>query len=71
MCGKLLREKYQLRDRFGKPTQLGRVIEDLLDEDLCENTANTVCSKCRYALLHLEKLKKEYDQIKSSLKTQL
>jgi len=61
VCSKPLKEKYQLRDRFGKPTQLGRVIEDLFDKNLCENTASTVYSKCRYSLSHLEKLKREYD----------
>ena len=71
VCSKPLKEKYRLRDRFGKPTQLGRMIEDPLDEDLCENTASTVCSKCRYSLLHLEKLKREYDQLKGNLKTHL
>ncbi len=71
VCSKALKEKYRLRDYFGKATQLGRVVEDLLDEDLRENTANSVCSKCRYALLHLEKLKRECDALKGNLKTQL
>ena len=58
-------------DRFGKPTQIGTVIVNLLDEALCENTAGTVYRKCRYDLLRLEKLKKEYEEVKSLLKTRL
>ena len=72
VCGaELKREKYRLRDIFGKTTQLGRIEKDLLGEDLCENTANTVCSKCRYALIRLEKLKGEYEGLASKLKRQL
>ena len=56
-----------MRDRFGKPTQLGTVIVNLLDEALCRNTPSR---KCRYDLLRLEKLK-EYEEVKSQLKTQL
>ena len=59
-----------MRDRFVKPTQLGTVIVNLFDEALCENTASTVCQKCRYDLLCLEKMK-EYEEVKSQLKTQL
>ena len=65
------REKYRLCDNFGKTTQLGRVVKDLLGEDLCENTVNMVCSKCRYALIQLEKLKGEYEALASKLKRQL
>ena len=32
VCSKVLMEEYRVRDRFGKPTQLGRVIANLLDE---------------------------------------
>ena len=67
---KVLKEAYRVRDRFGKPTQLGTVIVNLLDEALCKNTPSTVCRKCRYDLLCLEKLK-EYKEVKSQLKTQL
>ena len=65
------REKYRLRDTFGKTMQLGREVKDLLGEDLCENTANTVFSKYRYALIRLEKLKGEYEALGSKLKKQL
>ena len=34
----LKREKYCLRDKFGKPTQLGRVVKDLVEQDLCNIT---------------------------------
>ena len=71
MCSKVLKEAYRVRDRFGKPTQLGTVIVNLLDEALCANTPSTVCRKCRYDLLRLEKLKKEYEEVKNQLKTQL
>ena len=67
----LKREKYRLRDKFGKPTQLGRVIKDLVEQDLCDITTIVVCSKCRYSLLHLEKLRKDYDTLKCKLKKQL
>ena len=70
-CSKVLKEAYRVRDRFGKPTQLGTVIVNLLDEALCENTPSTVRRKCRYDLLCLEKLKEEYEEVKSQLKTQL
>ena len=70
VCSKVLKEAYRVRDRFGKPAQLGTVIVNLLDEALCENTPSTVCRKCRYDLLRLEKLK-EYEEVKSQLKTQL
>ena len=71
LCSKVLKEAYRVRDRFGKPTQLGTVIVNLLDDALCENTPSTVCRKHRYDLLRLEKLKKEYEEVKSQLKTQL
>ena len=71
VCSKVLKEAYRVRDRFGKPTQLETVVVNLLDEALCENTPSTVCRKCRYDLLRLEKLKKEYEEVKSQLKTQL
>ena len=48
VCSKVLKEAYRVRDRFGKPMQLGTVIVNLLDEALCENTPSTVCRKCRY-----------------------
>ena len=67
----MLKEAYRVCDRFGKPTQIGTVIVNLLDEALCENTSSIVCRKCRYDLLRLEKLKKEYEDVKSQLKTQL
>ena len=67
----MLKEAYRVQDKFGKPTQLGTVIVNLLDEALCENTPSTVCRKCRYELLRLEKLKKEYEEVKGNLKTQL
>ena len=70
LCSKVFKEAYRVRDRFGKPTQLGTVIVNLLDEALCENTPSTVCRKCRYDVLRLEKLK-EYEEVKSQLKTQL
>ena len=70
LCSKVFKEAYRVRDRFGKPTQLGTVIVSLLDEALCENTPSTVCRKCRYDVLRLEKLK-EYEEVKSQLKTQL
>ena len=44
---------------------------NLLDEALCENTPSTICRKCRYKLLRLKKLKKEYEEVKGNLKTQL
>ena len=65
MCSKVLKEAYRVRDRFVKPSQLGTVIVNLLDEALCENTPSTVCRKCRYDLLRLEKLKKEDEEVKS------
>ena len=71
LCSKVLKEAYRVCDRSGKPTQIGTVIVNLLDEALCENTPSTVCRKCRYDLLHLEKLKKEYEEVKSQLKTTL
>ena len=71
LCSKVLKEAYRVCDRFGKPTQIGTVIVNLLDEALCENRPSTVCRKCRYDLLRLEKLKKEYEEVKSQLKTQL
>ena len=71
VCSKVLMEEYPVRDRFGKPTQLGRVIANLLDEAFCENTPSTVCRKYRYELLRLEKLKIEYEENKGNLKTQL
>ena len=71
LCSKVLKEAYRVRDRSGKPTQVGTVIVNLLDEALCENTPSTVCRKCRYDLLRLEKLKKEYEEVKSQLNTQL
>ena len=46
----LKREKYRLRDKFGKPTQLGRVVKDLVEQDLCDITTIVVCSKCKYSL---------------------
>ena len=52
-------------------TQLGRVIANLLDEALCKNTPSTVCRKCRYKLLCIEKLKIKYEENKGNLKTQL
>ena len=61
LCTKPLGEKYRLQDKFRNPTQLGRLIEELLDEQLCEVAPGTVCSKCRSNLLHLDKLKREYD----------
>ena len=70
LCSKVLKEAYRVLDRSGKPTQVGTVIVNLLDEALCENTPSTVCRKCRYDLLRLEKLK-EYEEVKSQLKTQL
>ena len=48
---KVLKEAYRVQDRFGKPTQLGTVIVNLLDEALCENMPSTVSRKCRYNLL--------------------
>ena len=71
MCSRVLKEAYRVRDRFGKPMQLGTVIVNLLDEALCEYTPSTICRKCRNKLLHLEKLKKEYEEVKGNLKTQL
>ena len=71
VCSKVVMEEYQVRDRIGKPTQLGRVIANLLDEALCENTPSIVCRKCRYKLLRLKKLKIEYEENKGNLKTQL
>ena len=59
-----------MRDKFGKPTQLGSVIEDLLEDDHCENITRTVYRKCRYELLHLGKLKREYKELKGKLKSQ-
>ena len=47
----LKREKYRLRGKFGKPTQLGRVVKDLVEQDLCDIATIVVCSKCRYSLL--------------------
>ena len=35
VCSKVLKEAYRVRDRFGKSTQLGTVIVNLLDEALC------------------------------------
>ena len=64
-------EDYPVRDRFGKPMQLGRVIANLLDEAFCENTPSTICCKCRYKLLCLEKLKIKYEENKGNLKNQL
>lgn len=60
-----------MRDKLGKPTQLGRLIEDLLEEDQCKNITRTVCQKCRYKLLHLRKFKREYEELKGNLKSQL
>ena len=57
LCSKVLKEAYRVRDRLGKPTQLGTVIVSLLGEALCKNTPSTVFRKCRYDLLRLEKLK--------------
>ena len=42
---------------------------NLLNEALCVNAPSTVCCKCRYELLCLEKLKKEYDEVKDNLYT--
>ena len=39
VCSRVLKEAYRVRDRFGKPTQLGTVIVKLLDEALCENSS--------------------------------
>ena len=38
VCSKVLKKAYRVRDKFGKPTQLGTVRVNLLDEALCENT---------------------------------
>ena len=70
MCSKVLNEAYRVQDRFGKPAQLGRVIVNLLDEAVCENTPNSICQKCRYELVRLEKLK-EYEEVQGNQKTQL
>ena len=42
VCSKMLMEECRVQDRFGKPTQLARVIVNLLDEAFCENTPSTV-----------------------------
>ena len=46
------------------------MIEDLLEDNPCENITRTVYRKCRYELLHLEKLKREYKELKGNLKSQ-
>ena len=33
VCSLVLKEAYRVRDKFGKPTQLGSVIEDQLEDD--------------------------------------
>ena len=71
VCSKVLKEAYRVRDKFGKPTQLGSVIEDLLEDDPCEDITRTVYRKCRYELLHLGKLKREYKELKGNPKDQL
>ena len=42
VCSKVLQETYRVRDRFGKPTQLGRVIENLLGEALWERGSSAL-----------------------------
>ena len=68
-CSKV--KRYRVRDWFGKLTQLARMIANLLNEALCENASSTICCKYRYKLLCLKKLKKEYEEVKDNLKTQL
>ena len=50
LCSKVLNEAYRVRDRFGKPTQLGTVIVNLLDEACAKTSlapsaesADTIC----------------------------
>ena len=71
MCCGVVREKYRLRDRWGKATQIGAIVEGLLEERLSENIAQTVCVKCRRSLLRLQKLWQEYFELKDKIKLQL
>ena len=70
VCSLVLKEVYRVCDKFGKPTQLGSVIEDLLEDDQCEDITRTVYRKCGYELLHLGKLKTKYKELKGNLKNQ-
>ena len=61
VCSKAFKEAYRVHDKFR---------EDLLEDDQCEDITRTVYRKCRYELLHLEKLKREYKELKGNLKSQ-
>ena len=66
-CQSMGDDRYHLTSKTGKPMQLGKIVKDLLEEEVNRNV-HVVCQKCRGQLLHVEKLKYEYEELTCKLK---
>ena len=71
MCRVALKNRYRLRGSSGNATQIGKILECLLEESLSEIAVALVCRKCRLSLLRLEKLHNDFIQLKRTLKASL
>ena len=54
-----------------KPREGQVSLKRLLDTQLCSIAPGAACSKCRWAVLRLEKFKWDYEQLKEKLSSQL
>lgn len=64
-------KKYRLRDKLHNTTKLGRVLEQVLEENLFKQTRNIVCGICQHSILKLEKLNIEYSDLRNKMRDQV
>ena len=71
MCSVTHRDRYRLRDRFGKPTQIGKIIKSDLEQSLSEIMVGTVCIKCKQTFPTTARELQQRLQLKQKLKALL
>ena len=55
---------YRLRDRREKSTEIGKVVEMILEEEV---KTEFVCRKCNRQLLRVQELQKQFEELRSDL----
>ena len=55
---------YRLRDRREKSTEIGKVVEVILEEEV---KTDFVCRKCNRQLLRLQELQKQFEELRTEL----
>ena len=71
ICGESTEKRYKLADGRGKPTELGSILESIIEMERCTEYISCACQSCKRSIHRIQKLSTEFNELKESFKEKI